>query len=61
MASEPRLIPGPCIDCDETKYGCVCAFLADSDLVCPCHRDSKTAPIPKQPEGLRPNVPPRMM
>ena len=59
--TETRTIKGPCFDCDDTEYGCLCLHLDDEDLICPCHRSSMiTAPVPKQNEA-QPNVPPRMM
>lgn len=51
MASEPRTIKGPCFDCGQQ---CLSWCLADDP---PQPESDDTAPIPKQPEGLRP---PRM-
>ena len=60
MANEPRTIKGPCFDCDDTEYGCLCLHLDDDDLICPCHGSNMiTAPVPKQNE-TQPNVPPRL-
>ena len=56
MASEPRKIKGPCFDCEggAPERFCWCLVFNPHD-----HMD--TAPTPKQPDDLRPNVPPRMM
>ena len=54
--SEPRLIRGPCFDCDDA--------LDDAWEFCPCRRhirSTETAPAPKLDPETRPNVPPRMM
>jgi len=60
MASEPSTIKGPCFDCEDGA-ACDC----DGGAVCSCHLDDTlvliTQATPKQPEDLRPNVPPRMM
>ena len=48
MPSEPRLIRGPCFDCDDSL---------DDGL----RSTRKTAPTPKLDPETRPNVPPRMM
>ena len=56
MPSEPRLIRGPCFDCDDA--------LDDAWEFCPCRRhfrSTETAPTPKLDPETRPNVPPRMM
>ena len=56
MASEPpRKIKGPCFDCGQQ---CLSWCLADDP---PQPESDDTAPTPKQPDDLRPNVPPRMM
>ncbi len=56
MASEPRKIKGPCFDCEggAPESFCWCLVFSPHDCM-------DTAPAPKLPEDLRPNVPPRMM
>jgi hypothetical protein len=56
MPSDPRLIRGPCFDCEddcpcvEYVWSCDCHYFADT-----------TEPTPKIDPETRPNVPPRMM
>jgi len=59
MASEPRKIKGPCFD--ECAHGWVA--IDGGYTWCNCRRGTlaDTAPAPKLPDDLRPNVPPRMM
>ena len=54
MPSEPRLIRGPCFDCEER---CDCVW----DGNCRDSDDEQTEPTPKLEPETRPNVPPRMM